>query len=57
MSKASIRFFEALLPLHPDYVLENALDYIYRNLQPDDVFPGLDLESWALNNGFKRSDE
>jgi len=33
-------------------VVPEIIEYIQRNLNPDDVFSGKDLESWAESNGF-----
>lgn len=36
----------------PDGLLQVAIDYIERNLEPDDVFGKKDLENWAESNGY-----
>lgn len=33
-------------------LLENAIDWIAKNLNPQDVFSDSDLESWAEDNGY-----
>ena len=37
-------------------ILNSAIDYIQRNLDPDDVFSDKDLETWAENNGYKKEE-
>ena len=37
-------------------LLETAIDWIKNNLEPIDVFSERDLETWAENNGFIRSE-
>jgi hypothetical protein len=32
--------------------LDNAIDWIKNNLDPDDVFTEKQLEKWALSNGY-----
>lgn len=34
------------------YPLDNAIDWIGSNLEPDDIFAEKKLEEWALRNGF-----
>jgi hypothetical protein len=34
-------------------LLEEAIDWIASNLNPDDVFPDSDLEEWAERNGYE----
>jgi len=34
--------------------LEIAIDYIGKNLNPDDVFSTKDLEGWAESNGYTK---
>lgn len=38
--------------LEADYFLENCIDWITRNLRPDDVFDELDLADWARKNDY-----
>jgi len=33
-------------------LLENAIDWISRNMEPEDVFSTQDLDRWAKNNGY-----
>jgi hypothetical protein len=33
-------------------LLENAIDWIAKNMDPEDVFPDSKLEFWAIHNGF-----
>ncbi len=35
-----------------DSVLQEAIDYISSNLDPDEVFDEKDLKNWAENNGY-----
>jgi hypothetical protein len=34
--------------------LENAMQWIGSNMNPDDVFSAKDLENWAESNGYKK---
>lgn len=38
--------------LIPDGLLQVAIDFIQRNLEPDDVFDEKELKNWAENNGY-----
>ena len=31
---------------------EDIIDYVVSNFRPHEIFPIIDLEIWALNNGF-----
>ena len=35
--------------------LENAIDWIAKNLNPDDVFSDDQLDSWAKNKGYEKN--
>ena len=37
--------------------LDNAIDWISDNLNPEDVFPVSDLETWAEENNYIKEDE
>lgn len=39
-----------------DDLLNRAVEYIRDNLNPDEVYDVLDLEEWAVNNGFKKEE-
>lgn len=32
--------------------LQDSIDFIIKNLEPEDVFPAIELENWAKANGF-----
>ena len=34
------------------YPLDDAIEFISKNLDPDDVFDDSDLEAWAKDNGY-----
>jgi hypothetical protein len=34
-------------------LLEESIEWIGRNMEPNDVFDDKTLEHWAINNGFK----
>ena len=36
--------------------LENIIDWIRSNLEPEDVFSDSQLRDWALNNGFEETE-
>lgn len=38
-------------------MLEEAIDWIRSNLEPDDVFTQNSLEAWAENNGYVRDEQ
>lgn len=40
-----------------DSLLDEAIDYIQSNLDPEDVFESSDLEYWAERNDYKKEDE
>lgn len=41
-----------------DSLLDDVVDWISSNMEPDEVFPKSDLELWAEKNGFiKEKDE
>lgn len=40
------------LDLTFDGLLDEALEWISSNLNPEDVFPEADLKGWAEDNGF-----
>jgi hypothetical protein len=37
-------------------LLPYAVEYISRNMNPEDVFPDKDLEYWAESNGYIKAD-
>ena len=39
-----------------DTLLETAIDWIKRNMEPGDVFDTLQLSSWAESNGYVESE-
>ena len=39
-----------------DTLLENAIEWISNNLEPEDVFSVKDLEYWAKANGYEQAD-
>lgn len=41
-------------PKMKDSALDQAIDWISKNLNPDEVFPEKDLIEWAENNGYKK---
>lgn len=40
----------------PDSLLEEAIAWIAKNLQPDDVFADHELGLWAEENGYEKSE-
>jgi hypothetical protein len=36
----------------PRSILETAIEWIKKNMEPDDVFDKRELEDWARSNGF-----
>ena len=40
----------------PQYLLDDAVNWIQNCLDPDDVFTGEQLTEWAKNNGFVEED-
>ena len=38
--------------LRNDQLLETAIEWIRKNMEPEDVFSETDLQSWAENNGY-----
>ena len=44
------RFVTAILPQWP---LDDAIEWIAGNMDPEDVFPEKELAHWATENGFK----
>lgn len=50
-SKQCDDFVEAVFP---DYLLDQAIEWINSNLEPGDVFEEDLLEAWAEANGYKR---
>jgi len=48
------KFLEMVAGELPSSLLENAIDFISTNLNPDDVFPIKDLETWAEENGYEK---
>lgn len=38
-------------------LLEDAIDWIQNNLNPEDVFDEKTLDTWADENGYERADE
>ena len=43
--------------LNQDNLLDDAIDYITANLDPDDVFEESTLSEWAEANGYVKEDE
>lgn len=41
----------------PTSILDEAVQWISVNMNPDDVFSTSDLNDWALNNGFIYSED
>lgn len=48
-SKQDEQFIKDILP---DTLLELAIAWINKNMEPEDVFGWSQLESWARNSGF-----
>lgn len=48
-------FAEAIVS--PSMLLENAIEWIVRNLEPEDVFSETVLEKWAEANGYVKASE
>ena len=44
-------FVEAVID---KYLLEASIEWIKSNLEPDEVFCKMDLESWAESNGYAK---
>lgn len=42
--------------LIPDTLLELAIDWLQKNMEPEDVFTEAQLENWAKSNGFVDED-
>jgi len=40
----------------PNYPLDEAVEWIRSNMEPDDVFTEDKLEAWAERNGYKREE-
>ena len=38
-------------------LLDNAVEWISKNLKPEDVFTDSELEDWALDNGYVAKEE
>ena len=49
-----ISFVQSVIPRS---ILDDAIDWISKNLNPDDVFKASDLDSWAEDNGYVKKDE
>ena len=45
---------EFIRQIFPDTLLEEAIEWIRGNLNPEEVFSERDLEVWAENNGFEK---
>ena len=39
-----------------DLLLDEAVDWIQKNLEPEDVFTDKQLASWAVNNGYAEAE-
>ena len=48
-AKQNKEFTDRLLPNYP---LDEAMERIKANLDPEEVFDKKELEEWAVNNGF-----
>ena len=46
-------FTDAILPSYP---LDEAIDWIAKNMEPEDVFSPDDLRQWAENSGWVLGD-
>jgi len=52
------KFNEMLMPtLTQAASLQNAIDWISYNMNPENVFSASDLEAWAEDNGYVKSVE
>lgn len=38
-------------------LLDDSIEWIAKNMEPDDVFSQSALETWAESNGYKKDDE
>ena len=43
--------------LLPNYLLDDAIEWIKTNLEPEDVFSEERLSSWAIDMGYIKSDD
>ena len=50
-AKQNKDFVDAILPTWP---LDEAVDWINANMEPEEIFTDDKLEAWAEANGFKR---
>lgn len=48
---------EFLFTVVPDSLLEDTIDFISSNLEPEEVFDYEQLRDWAFANGFEQIDE
>lgn len=48
---------EFLLTLINETLLDDAIDWIKMNLNPEEVFNDNDLEDWAYENGFTKNED
>jgi hypothetical protein len=48
---------EFLSTVVPDSLLEDTIDFISSNLEPEEVFDYEQLRDWAFANGFEQIDE
>ncbi len=41
---------------HPEACLDEVLEWVRKNLNPDDVFSNKQLEDWAEGEGYKKEE-
>jgi hypothetical protein len=49
------QFAKLIIP-SPEGLLDELINWISKNLNPDDVFPTKDLENWAEGEGYKKEE-
>jgi len=54
MTTTSKQDAEFLSSLNLEDILQQAVDYLSKNVDPEDVFDQVQLELWAERNGYKR---
>ena len=43
--------------LRTDHLLSTALQWIQQHMSPSEVYPEVELQSWAENNGYVKAEE
>lgn len=56
MTTTSLQDKDFIATVIPSLLLETAIDWISSNLAPEDVFSEDDLDTWAVDSGYVKSE-